>query len=96
MTQLFGDAAITNNSHTPQNHVHNKLPPSQKKKKNTALRRKNTIIGYVSFFSWQILEVQQSGLDVYTKPLSVRKKSLKNKSKALQSTDQAMNLALVG
>lgn len=95
MTQLFGDAAITNNSHTPQNHVHNKLPPSQKKK-NTALRRKNTIIGYVSFFSWQILEVQQSGLDVYTKPLSVRKKSLKNKSKALQSTDQAMNLALVG
>ena len=57
---------------------------SKKKKKNTALERKqDTIIGCISFSSWQTSEVQQSGLDVYMKPCSLRKKSLENKAQAL-------------
>lgn len=67
----------------------------QVKNNNTAVGRKqDTIRGCISFSSWQVSEVQQSGLDVYMKPFHLRKKSLENKSKeqALQSTDQAWNL----
>lgn len=59
------------------------IQTNKQKKQNSTKRKQDTIIECISFSSWQISEVQQSDLDVYMKPFSLRKKSLENKAQAL-------------